>query len=129
MDKENCLKKSLALLLSSGDIVKIGDIKTTLTDYGQRVSLDQARNKLSFSVQLSREDANRMMEVFAPLKKAEEMAAQLREMQKLWNDKIKYMDRRTRRAYMRHLLAKIELFTIFCTKYGINYDIQKCTSV
>lgn len=124
MEKEKHLKASLALILSSGDAVKIGNIKSRITDDGHRMNLDQVRNKLSFSAQLSRKDANRLMEEIGPLLKAEEMAEQLRAMQRLWNDKIKYMDRRTRREYKRRFWAKTELFTIFCTKYNINYDIQ-----
>lgn len=124
MEKEKHLKASLALILSSGDAVKIGDIKSRITDDGQRVDLDQVRNKLSFSAQLSRRDANNLREEIAPLLKAEEMADQLRSMQRLWNNKIKYMDRRTRRVYTRQFWAKIELFEMFCNKYGINSNIQ-----
>lgn len=124
MEKEKHLKASLALILSSGDAVKIGDIKSRITDDGHRVDLDQVRNKLSFSVQLSRRDANSLRKEMAPLLKAQEMAAQLRSMQSLWINKIKYMDRRTRRVYTRQFWAKIKLFEMFCKRYNINSNIQ-----
>lgn len=124
MEKEKHLKASAALILSSGDVVTIGDFKVRTIVTSHRVNLDKVRNKLSFSAQLSQKDANRLGAEIWPLLKAEEMAEQLRAMQRLWNDKIKYMNRRTRRAYTRRFWAKTELYTIFCTKHGINYDIQ-----
>lgn len=124
MEKENHLKASLALMLSAGDVVKIGEIKSRTTDDGHRVDLDKVRNELSFSAQLSRRDANQLRAEIAPLLKAEEMADRLRTMQRLWNDKIKYMDRRTRRAYTRRFWAQIDLFTIFCAKHNINSNLQ-----
>lgn len=120
MEKEKSLKASLALILSSGNVVKIGDIKAGTIDDGHRVNLDDFRQRMSFSTQLSQKDVNKLMGGISPLLKAEKMAKQLRAAQRLWNEKIKYMDRGTRRAFTRRFWANYNLFTIFCTKHGIN---------
>ncbi len=127
MNKPNYLKATLAAAISTGDIVKIGDIKTRSTGEAARVDLDQVRNKLTMSATISHGDARRLREAAVPLMKAEEMADRLRIMQEMWAAKIRYMDRRTRRAYTRQFWANVEQFKAYCTKNGINYNIKKIT--
>lgn len=112
----------LSALIASGDVVDLGNITEVNADI---VNIEQARNKFTMTAQISQEERHRIQQLFGPLKKADEMAAELNNMQQTWTDKIKFMDRRTRRKYERQFRALAKQFKAHCTKNGINYTIQK----
>ena len=112
------------MLSPCGDIVKLGDIKARSTTAKVGTDLAQTSNKLIMSVKISPEDATRLLQETAPLIKARAMADKIRDMQELWVTKIKYMDRRQRRVYTRQFRTYVAQFKAYCTKNGINYNIQ-----
>ena len=128
MNKLNYLKTSLAVVISCGDIVRIGDIKTRSMNEAAGVDLDRVHNKLTMSAKINPDDARQLLQATTPLAKSEEMADEIRNIQEVWGRKIRYMDRRTRRAYTRQFWARVKHFKAYCTKNGINYNIQHIKS-
>lgn len=124
MEKFNNLNDTLFVVIAD-DIVRVGNIIKTSSEIRRRVNLEQARNKFTMTAEISKEGFLRIQQLSAPLKRADEMAVQLNDMQQAWTDKIKYMDRRQRRAYKRQFWALAKQFKAYCTKNGINYTIQK----
>lgn len=123
MKKLNNLNDTLSVAIAD-DIVGIGNIIKASPEIHRRANLEQARNKFTMTAEISQEDVLRIQQLSAPLKRADEMAAQLNDMQQLWKDKIKYMDRRTRRAYKRHARELAKQFKAYCSMHGITYTYK-----
>lgn len=122
MKKINTPSAILSALIASDNVVYLGNIIEVNADIE---NIEQARNKFTMKAQICQEEMHRIQQHFDPLKKADEMAAELNDMQQTWTEKIKYMDRRTRRKYERQFRALAKQFKAHCTKNGINYTIQK----